>query len=223
MKTHIFRTTLPVAFGYIPLGMAFGVLLQAQGWDWWWATAMGLFIYAGSGQFLAVGLLSAGASLVDAFLATFLLNLRHVFYGLTLLDRYRALGTWRRHYAVFGLTDETFSLLAGLGPHATDDRRFVLGITLVNQGWWVLGCTLGALAGATFHLPTQGLEFSLTALFGVLLVDQLQRRFELVPLAIAIAAAVACLAFLPGKFFLLTAIAVSGVALALLPETQEKV
>ena len=195
MTASIFRTTLPVAFGYLPLGMAFGVLLQAQGWDWWWATAMGLFIYAGSGQFLAVGLLSAGAGLVDAFLATFLLNLRHVFYGLTLLERYRALGRWRRNYAVFGLTDETFSLLAGLGSHATDDRRFVLGVTMINQGWWVLGCTLGALAGATLSLPTVGLEFSLTALFGVLLIDQLQRRFEALPLAIAVAAAV------PGRSF----------------------
>ncbi|MEI8095622.1 MAG: AzlC family ABC transporter permease [Spirochaetales bacterium] len=220
MKTHIFRTTLPVAFGYLPLGMAFGVLLQAQGWAWWWASLMGLVIYAGSGQFLAVGLLASGAGLLDAFLATFLLNLRHVFYGLTLLDRYRALGRLRQGYATFALTDETFSLLAGIGPHPQDDRRFVLGVTALNQAWWVLGCTLGAVLGQTWALPTKGLEFALTALFAVLLVEQLRRRWEPLPLAIAVGAAMVCLAFLPGKVFLLASISISCVGLLSLPDPE---
>jgi 4-azaleucine resistance transporter AzlC len=220
MKNLVFRTSLPVAFGYIPLGMAFGVLLQAQGWAWYWATLMGLVIYAGSGQFLAVGLLSAGAGLVDAFVATFLLNLRHVFYGLTLLDRYRALGRWRQGYATFGLTDETFSLLAGLGAHSTDDKRFVVGVTAMNQFWWVLGCTLGAVLGYVWALPTHGLEFSLTALFAVLLVEQIRRRPEPWPLVIALAAAALCLALLPGRVFLLAAISISCVGLFLLPDPE---
>jgi len=220
MPLHLFRTSLPVAFGYIPLGMAFGVLLQAQGYAWWWASVMSVLIYAGSAQFLAVGLLAAGAGLVDAFLATFLLNLRHVFYGLTVLERYRLLRGWRQGYATFALTDETFSLLAGIGAHPSDDRRFVLGLSALNQSWWVLGSTLGALLGQSWHLPTKGLEFSLTALFAVLFVEQVKRRPEPWPLLVALGAAAVCLAFLPGKAFLLAAISISVVGQMLLPDKE---
>lgn len=219
MLSTVFRTSLPVAFGYVPLGMAFGVLLVGLGYPWWWAPVMGIVIFAGSAQFLAVGLLAAGASPLDAFVATLLLNLRHVFYGLTVLDRYRALGPWR-HYAVFGLTDETFSLLAGSQPHPRD-RRYVVGLTALNQGWWVLGCALGALIGGSLPFSTEGLAFSLTALFAVLLVEQLFKGFRWEALAGAAAGAAACLAFLPGKYFLIASISLGAVLLVTLPGPRE--
>jgi len=221
MTRRVFTTSLPVAFGYLPLGMAFGVLLVGLGYDWWWAPAMGLVIYAGSAQFLAVSLLAAGAGAFDAFVATLLLNLRHVFYGLTVLDRYRALGAGR-WYAVFGLTDETFSLLVGSPPRESDGR-FVLGLTALNQGWWVLGCAVGALAGGSLPFSTKGLAFSLTALFAVLLVEQLLKGFRPLALGGAAVAAALCWAVLPGKYFLIASITLAGLFLvALSPLPQEK-
>ncbi|HTH13771.1 MAG TPA: AzlC family ABC transporter permease [Spirochaetia bacterium] len=219
MRSHVFRTSLPVAFGYVPLGMAFGVLLVGLGYPWWWAPVMGVLIFAGSAQFLAVSLLASGAGLVDAFVATFLLNLRHVFYGLTVLDRYRALG-WPRVYAVFGLTDETFSLVAGAPVHDRD-RAFILGLTALNQSWWVLGCALGALVGHSLPFGTEGLAFSLTALFAVLLVEQILRDFRPWPLVGATLAAILCLAFLPGKYFLIASITLAALVLFVLPPPRE--
>ena len=213
MQSSLFQTSLPVAFGYIPLGMAFGVLLVGLGYDWWWAPVMGLVIYAGSAQFLAVSLLAAGAGAVDALVATLLLNLRHVFYGLTLLDRYRGLGGGKS-YAIFGLTDETFSLLGGEPPRE-HDRRFVLGLTALNQGWWVIGCTVGALVGGSLPFSTQGLAFSLTALFAVLLVEQGKKTFRPGPMFGAALAATLCLIFLPGKYFLIASISLASLVLVL--------
>jgi 4-azaleucine resistance transporter AzlC len=218
MVSTVFKSSLPVAFGYVPLGMAFGVLLVGLGYPWWWAPVMGVVIFAGSAQFLAVSLLAAGAGAFDAFVATLLLNLRHVFYGLTVLDRYRALGVGRA-YAIFGLTDETFSLMVGSGPH-DHDRRYVLGLTALNQGWWVLGCSLGALAGRSLPFSTEGLAFSLTALFAVLLVEQLLRGFRPGSLAGAGAAALACLVFLPGKYFLIASISLGALVLLVLPKPK---
>ena len=215
MLSKVVRTSLPVAFGYVPLGMAFGVLLVSLGYPWWWAPLMGLVIYAGSAQFLAVSLLAAGAGPLDAFVATLLLNLRHVFYGLALLDRYRALRRGQS-YAIFGLTDETFSLLAGTRLEV-QDRYFVLGVTALNQGWWVLGCALGALGGHSLPFHTEGLAFSLTALFAVLLVEQLAKGFRWLYLAEATVAATVCLAFLPGKYFLIASIGLAALCLVALP------
>lgn len=219
MLSTLVRTSLPVAFGYVPLGMAFGVLLVGLGYPWWWSPVMGLVIFAGSAQFLAVSLLAAGAGLLDAFVATLLLNLRHVFYGLTLLERYRALG-WGRTYAVFGLTDETFSLLVGAPPHQRD-RRFVLGLTALNQAWWVLGCSLGALVGPNLPFSTEGMAFSLTALFVVLLVEQLNKGFRADALLGAALGAVACLVLLPGKYFLIASISLGALLLLVLPRPRE--
>ena len=215
MLSKVLRTSLPVSFGYVPLGMAFGVLLVGLGYSWWWAPLMGLVIYAGSAQFLAVSLLAAGAGVLDAFLATLLLNLRHVFYGLAVLDRYRAL-KGGQSYAIFGLTDETFSLLAGT-PADAQDRNFVLGVTALNQGWWVLGCALGAVAGHSLPFRTEGLAFSLTALFAVLLVEQLARGVRWLYLAEAAVGAATCLILLPGKYFLIASISLSALGLLTFP------
>jgi 4-azaleucine resistance transporter AzlC len=123
-------------------------------------------------------------------------------------------------YAVFGLTDETFSLLAGLGPQPRD-RTFVLGVTAVNQFWWVLGCFLGALVGQTLPFSTQGLAFALTALFAVLLIEQLRQNARWPALAGAAVSAAVCMALVPAGYFLIAAISLSAVILVLLPPPKE--
>lgn len=145
MNHHAFKLTLPILFGYIPLGMAFGVLFTTQlDYPWWIAPLMGLVIYAGAGQILAVSLLAANAGLLEVAIAMFVLNARHLFYGLSLLGQFRDAG-WRKVYLIFGLTDETYSLLTSR-PRSSNrqlEQRVDFRITALNQSYWIAGCTMG--------------------------------------------------------------------------------
>jgi 4-azaleucine resistance transporter AzlC len=167
-----FKETIPVLFGYIPLGMAFGILFNQLGFHWIYATLMSLTIYAGAGQFMAVGLLANHAGLIEVAITTLLLNSRHLFYGISLLNKFKGCG-WRKFYLIFGLTDETYSLLTGTRP--PEDKKeadFYLLITALNQSYWVIGSTLGAILGANMSIDTTGLDFTLPALFMVLAIEQ---------------------------------------------------
>lgn len=169
---RLISTTLPVAFGYIPLGMAFGVLFASQlEYDWYMATAMGLFIFAGSAQFLSIGLMANHASLLAVGVAIFLLNARHIFYGLSLLSELKLRG-WRRWYMIFALTDESYSLITALPLDKRADHNLHWQVTMINQSYWVVGCTIGALLGEGIEIPTGSLAFVLPALFIVLCVEQ---------------------------------------------------
>ncbi|RFA26807.1 hypothetical protein CAI21_16120 [Alkalilimnicola ehrlichii] len=168
--TSAFRASLPVLFGYIPLGIAFGVLFSELGFAWYYAMLMAVAVYAGAAQFMAVGLLAAGAGVVEIGIATLLLNARHMFYGLSMAARFPA-GGFARPYLIFALTDETYSLLSSLPPKPRSSTIYVK-IAALNQSYWVVGCTLGALLGAGLTLETAGLEFVLVALFVVLAIEQ---------------------------------------------------
>lgn len=169
---RLLSTTLPVAFGYVPLGVAFGVLFTSQlDYSWFMATAMALFIFAGSAQFLSIGLIANQASLVSVAIAIFLLNARHIFYGLSLLSELKLRG-WRRWYMIFALTDESYSLITALPQEKRADQTLHWQITMINQSYWVLGCTIGALFGEGVDIPTESLAFVLPALFIVLCVEQ---------------------------------------------------
>lgn len=183
-----FRLSLPVLFGYIPLGMAFGVLFSDLGYHWLYAGLMGLVIYAGAGQFLAVGLLANQAGLVEVFIATLLLNARHMVYGLSLLSNLQLKGS-RRWYLIYALTDETYSLLTML--QAGCDRlraRVQFRLALLNHIYWVIGCTLGAWLGEQISFSTAGIEFTLPSLFLVLALEQYRavRRPRVFLMALAI-------------------------------------
>jgi len=218
------KTTLPVLFGYIPMGMAFGLLLADQGYAWYWATVMGLFIFAGAAQFMAVGLLAAHAGMFEVAMTTLLLNSRHVFYGLSLIHNLKAKG-WQRLYVIFGLTDETYSLLTA--HHASrsekdqtmdDEGRFQFIITALNHSYWVTGCTLGALLGSIITFDTTGLDFTLPALFMVLVIEQYKATRKLFPFAIALVCAVSTLILFDSSSMLLISITMT---LALLLGTQQ--
>ncbi|WP_260292360.1 AzlC family ABC transporter permease [Sedimenticola hydrogenitrophicus] len=181
-----FRASVPVMFGYIPLGMAFGILFQDLGYAWYFAPLMGLTVYAGAAQFMAVGLLAAQASLVEVAISTFILNSRHMFFGVSLLARYRARGL-RKLYLIFGLTDETYSLITSTHPpDGHDEQNYYLALTALNQGYWVAGCALGALFGAGVEFDTRGMDFVLTALFMVLMLEQWKKLREPYPFAVAL-------------------------------------
>lgn len=171
--------TAPVATGYIPLGIVFGFLFVQAGGSWWLALAAGALVYAGAAQYMMIPMLVAGLPVATIALATLVLNLRHVFYGLSLLERYPASGPLR-WYMVFALTDETYSLFTML-PTTTPVRTMAI-LAALNHGWWVLGCTLGALLGAQARFPLQGLDFVLVSLFAVLATEQWRQRSSAVPL-----------------------------------------
>ncbi|MDR9425455.1 MAG: AzlC family ABC transporter permease [Marinobacter sp.] len=196
MNQAVFRLTLPILFGYLPLGTAFGVLFATQlDYAWWIAPLMGLVIYAGAGQILAVSLLAASAGLMEVAVAMFVLNARHLFYGLSLLGQFRGAG-WRKAYLIFGLTDETYSLLTSR-PRTADrphEQQLDLRITAFNQAYWVLGCTLGALLGELVAFNSTGIEFALVALFIVLTIEQFKALGDTFPIwSGALAAGIAML------------------------------
>ncbi|MBV0931993.1 AzlC family ABC transporter permease [Marinobacterium weihaiense] len=186
--TSALRLSLPVLFGYIPLGAAFGVMFSDLGYHWLYAMLMGIVIYAGAGQFLAVGLLANHAGLVEVFVATLLVNARHMVYGLSLLSTLKLKGS-RRWYLIYALTDETFSLLSMLRTSCDRLRdRLQFRIAALDHLYWVIGCTLGAWIGGQIEFSTAGIEFTLPALFLVLAIEQYRavRRPRVFALALAI-------------------------------------
>ncbi|WP_292388072.1 AzlC family ABC transporter permease [Methanosarcina sp. UBA5] len=167
-----FKTTIPVLLGYIPLGMAFGFLLDGAGYHWIYAFIMSLFVYAGSGQFLAVALLSAGAGLTEFAIATLLLNFRHAFYGLSLLEKFSGVGKVKP-YLIFALTDETYALLTTTNvPQGISKSRFYFYIAALDHLYWIAGSVLGAALGSVLDLNLEGMSFVLAALFVVLTIEQ---------------------------------------------------
>ena len=181
----VLALTTPVAMGYIPLGIVFGFLFVQAGAQWWLAVLTSLFVYAGAAQYMMIPMIAAGLPIGTIAVATLVVNLRHIFYGLSLLDRFRG-DRLLRGYLIFALTDETYSVLTTL-PAATPPTRLAL-VALLNHGWWVLGSTVGAVLGAQARLNLAGLDFVLAALFAVLTVEQWRTRKSPAPLWIALAA-----------------------------------
>lgn len=219
---HAFRTairaafprTLPVMAGYLVLGFGFGLLLQSKGYSFLWAFLMSLTIYAGSMQYVAIDLLTAGASLLSTGLMTLMINARHLFYGLSMLVRYRDMGLVKP-YLIFGLTDETYSLVCtGDVPQGAVPRYYYLSITLLNQCYWVLGSTAGALFGQAVPLNTTGVDFAMTALFVVILLDNLLKAGSRIPALVGLAVSLLCLFFFGAEQFLIPSML--GIALVLI-------
>lgn len=180
---------------------------------------MGIFIFAGAAQFMAVTLLANQAAMVEVFAATLLLNLRHLFYGLAVIPRFSSFGV-AKLYAIFGMTDETFSIVSSSKKlPSPEDKYFVLGLTAINHFWWVLGCTLGALLRTSIEFDATGLEFSLTALFVVLLLDQWLKNRDFIPIGVAVVAGLITFLIHAESHFLLVSI---GIALILSAFRGEK-
>jgi 4-azaleucine resistance transporter AzlC len=179
----VLSLSIPVAMGYVPLGMVYGFLAVQAGLSIWITVAASVLVFAGAAQFMMVSMLAAGLPIAAIAAATLVLNLRHMFYGLSLLKRLpsRLSARW---YMVFGLTDETYSVLTTMAPN-TSSRHVVL-LTLLNQCWWVLGSALGALMGARSPIELLGLDFALAALFTVLAVEQWRTAHNSAPLWVAL-------------------------------------
>lgn len=169
---HAFKQSVPIMAGYIVLGMGFGVLLELKGYGVLWAIAMSVFIYAGSMQYVAINLITGGASLIATALMTLMVNARHLFYGISMLDKYKNTGKYKP-YLIFALTDETYSLVcSGKIPEGVDRNKYYFLVSLFDQVYWVVGSVIGSVVGSVLNFNTAGIDFSMTALFLVVFVEQ---------------------------------------------------
>lgn len=211
-----FVRSLPVMAGYLVLGAGFGILLAQAGYGPPWALGMSLTVYAGSMQYVGVSLIAGEASVLTTALTALMVNARHLFYGLSMLPMYRGAG-WRRLPLALTLTDETYSLLcdgetpAGMAPHA-----FRLWVSLFNYSYWVLGSFLGGLLGQKLPFDTTGIDFSMTALFVTVFVEQWRSTREHRPALLGLGGTLACLWLFGQEIFLIPAMAVIIGALLLL-------
>lgn len=208
MKKDILKkallSTIPVMTGYIVLGIGFGIVLKTNGYGFWWAFAMSLFIYAGSMQYVGIGLLSGGASLIATALTTLMVNARHLFYGISMVDKYRNTGI-KKPYLIFALTDETYSLVCSGNEELSDaDRKsYYFYVSLFDQIYWITGSLLGSLIGAIITFNTEGIDFALTALFITVFVDQWLKTKNHIAAIIGVAASVvSVIIFGPGDFLI---------------------
>ncbi len=203
-----FVHTIPVMTGYLFLGIAFGILLSTKGYHAGWAVLMSVCIYAGAMQFVAINLLTSVFNPLLAFLMTLMVNARHLFYGLSMLEVFRDMGR-KKPYMIFSLTDETFSLLClAKIPEDIDKNRFVFSVALLDHFYWITGSAIGGLVGSVFSFDTRGIDFAMTALFVVIFVEQWKNNKNHLPAIIGLCGSVLCLAVFGPVNFILPSMAV---------------
>lgn len=169
---YAFPRTMPVMAGYLVLGAAYGILMNVNGFGIWWALLISVFVYAGSLQYLGITFFVAAVNPWYAFFMSLMLNARHLFYGLSMLDKYKDAGRLKP-YLIFSLTDETFSVLCNEEPPKGIPKYWVyFFVSVLDQLYWVTGAVIGALAGTMITFSTAGMDFALTALFVVIFIDQ---------------------------------------------------
>jgi 4-azaleucine resistance transporter AzlC len=218
-----FRYSIPVLLGYSTIGVAFGLVVSDAGYPWWLSLAMSVVMFAGAGQFIAVGLFAAGTTIWEAAIVQLVVNARHIAYGLSMIKRMRFSG-FQKFYCIFGLTDETFALLSSLPeddggliripgfahPIPGGSRgRFMFLVTLLDQVYWVSGSIIGAVAGTLIPFSTTGIGFALTALFIVLMLEQILKVRKPGIFIISAIPAVLGVIFLPSRMSLLAALALA--------------
>ncbi len=211
-----FPVTVPVLMGYLAIGMAFGLMLQGIGYNAVWAFFMSLTIYAGSGQYLGVSLLAAGASLSQTAFLTFMVNFRHLVYGLSMLEKFRGMGP-RKLYMIFSLTDETYALLSSARPpEGVEEHDFYFAVALLDHSYWIVGSVAGALLGAALGFDTTGVDFAMTALVLVIAVGQWRAAGSRLPALLGAAATLLSLLIVGAEDMLLPALGIIVLVLTLL-------
>ncbi|MBR5536802.1 MAG: AzlC family ABC transporter permease [Clostridia bacterium] len=220
VKTAFLRS-LPVMAGYVVLGIGFGILLGEAGFGPLWALLFSLLVFAGSMQFVGVSLISGGASVLVTAMTTLMVNARHIFYSVSMYDTYRGAGK-KKPLLIFTLTDETYSLLCdGKTPEGEDPHTYRLLVSLFNYGYWVLGSFVGGLLGQVIPFDTTGIDFSMTALFVTVFVEQWTGTKEHRPALLGVAATVLCLVLFGQEIFLIPSMVVITLALTALRPSLE--
>lgn len=211
MKRKAFRVALPhtapIAVGFLFLGMSYGFLMRSKGFSVFYPMLMSLFIFIGSMEFVTVNLLLSAFQPAYAFFLALIVNARHLFYGISMLGKYKNVG-WKKFYLIYGMCDESFTVNCSVTPSEDVDRGwFMFFVTLLNQVYWVAGATLGGLLGYVIRFDTKGIEFVMTALFVVMFLGQWEEsndhRFALTGLGCSLL----CLIVFGGSRFIIPAMA----------------
>lgn len=225
MKKYLkpaFINTLPVMAGYIVLGIGFGIVAQKSGLSFLYVALMSLLIYAGSMQFVTVSLITSGASLITAAITTLMVNARHLFYGISMVEKYKG-AKMKKPYMIFALTDETYSLVCdGKCPNGLNFHTYSLLISAFNQFYWVLGSLLGAILGSAITFNTSGIDFSMTALFITVFVEQWKSTKNHIPALIGLISSILCLLIFGKDNFLIPSMILISLALSLGKKKIEK-
>ena len=217
-----FKDSLPIMAGYLALGIGYGVLLQSKGFSFWWAILMSVTMFAGSGQYAGVDFMAGGASLLTTAFMTLIINCRHFFYGVSLLDKYRGTGIVKP-YLIFGLTDETYSITATtVLEEGINKKKYYFFLTALNHSYWITGCVLGAVLGMFLPFSSEGIDFAMTALFIVIMVEQWLTNKEHLPAILGVATTVICLVAFGAEYFIIPSMALIAVELMLLRKRLEK-
>lgn len=205
-----FPLTLPIMAGYLFLGLGFGILLESKGYSFIWAFFMSIIIYAGSMQYVAIELLAGGVTFLYTAFMTVMIQIRHLFYGLSLIDKYRFVGR-KKPLLIHELTDETYSLIcSNLPPEGVNAEWFYLFISILDHCYWIFGCTLGAILGSLIDFNTKGIDFVMTALFIVIFTEQWLTSKDHIPALIGVICSVICLIlFGSGNFIIPSMISIS--------------
>lgn len=218
----VFLDTVPVLTGYLFLGIGFGILLKESGYGLAYAFATGAFIYAGSAQYLLVSLLSSGASLLSTALAVLLVNARHLFYGISLVDTYKYAGK-TKPYLIFALTDETYSLVTqNRAPEGMSRLTYCFLVSALNHGYWITGCVLGSIVGTLLPINYSGISFVLTALFVTMFIEQWLSTQNHRPALIGVGCTLLCLLLFGKDLFLIPSMIMIALLLTVSRKTGKR-
>ena len=218
-----FKDSLPIMAGYLALGIGYGVLLQSKGYSFWWAILMSCTMFAGSGQYAGVDFMASGASLLTTGFMTFIINARHFFYGFSLLDKYKGAGALKP-YMIFGLTDETYSIVCSAKLDETiNAKKYYFFLTALNHSYWIAGCVSGSVLGMFLPFSSEGIDFAMTALFIVIMVEQWLDAEQHLPAVLGVATTAVCLVIFGAEYFIIPAMALIAAELLLFRKKLDRV
>lgn len=218
-----FLKSLPVLAGYVVLGIGFGILMHNAGYGILWVASMSIFIFAGSLQYVGVGLLTGGASVLTTILTSIMVNARHLFYSISMVDKYKDAGKYKP-YLIFALTDETYSLLCdGKAPAEGNPDFYRFLVSFFDHCYWIAGSIIGNLIGAVLPFSTAGIEFSMTALFVASFTEQWLITKDHIPALTGIICTFLCLVIFGRNNFLIPAMLVITFMLTILRKREEVV
>lgn len=216
------KRSIPILIGYFPVGVAFGILMASAGYNFVWSMATSLFVFAGSLQMLMVSFLGADISLLTVAVTALLLNSRHIFYGISFIEKFRNYGFWK-YFLIYGLTDESYSLLCSYKDEKNLDEKWVhIFSTALIWTYWVVFSGLGGLIGQFITFDTTGIDFALTALFVVIFVDQLREATTKLSGIIAIVSSVIWIIVVGASNFLLPSLITTVIVLVMCKEKIDK-
>lgn len=208
-----FPYTIPIFAGFWFLGIAYGFLMNQSGFPFWYPMIMAIVIFGGSLEFLAVSMLLSAFAPIQTFIMALLVQARHLFYGISMLDKYKGMG-WKKFYLIYGLCDETFSINYTIDvPEHVDKGWFYFCVTLLNQLYWVTGATLGGVLGNFIQFDTEGLDFVMTAMFVAIFMEQCLKENQHISSLIGYGASVICLLIFGADNFMVPTMIVILVAL----------